>query len=93
MKRSADMKNGADNFTAERVAELRKKIDFSDIPEIKDFSNGQLRNWKPAKKPVSLRIDLDNLAWLQSVGIKGYQSRLNKVIRWAMQNNCPLATL
>ncbi|MDE6735971.1 MAG: hypothetical protein K2J50_00535, partial [Treponemataceae bacterium] len=25
---SADMKNGADNFTAERIAELRKNIDF-----------------------------------------------------------------
>lgn len=42
------MKNGADNFTAERVAELRKNIDFSDILEIKDFSGGHLRNWKPA---------------------------------------------
>lgn len=44
------MKNGVDNFTAERVAGLRKNIDFSDIPEIKDFSGGHLRNWKPAKK-------------------------------------------
>ena len=44
MKRSADMKNGADNFSAERIAELRKNIDFSDIPEIKDFSGGHLRN-------------------------------------------------
>ena len=28
------MKSGADNFTAERIAELRKNIDLSDIPEI-----------------------------------------------------------
>ena len=44
---------GASNSTTKRVAELRKKIDLSDIPEIKDFSSGHLRNWKPAKKPVS----------------------------------------
>lgn len=87
------MKNGADNFSAERIAELRKNIDFSDIPEIKDFSSGHLRNWKPAKKAVSFRIDLDNLAWLQSCGVKGYQKKMNEVIRWAKQNNCPIATL
>jgi len=72
-----------------------EQINTADIPELteEDFSRGHFKFWKPAKKPVSLRIDLDNLAWLQSVGVKGYQSRLNKVIRWAMQNNCPLATL
>ena len=65
------MNNGAANFTAKRVVKLRKNINFSDIPEIKDFSGGHLRNWKPAKKPVSFRIDLDNLQWLQSEGTKG----------------------
>lgn len=87
------MKNGADNFTVERIAELRKNIDLSDIPEIKDFSNGRLRNWKPAKKAVSFRIDLDNLEWLQSAGVEGYQKRMNAVIRWARQHDCPIATL
>lgn len=87
------MKNGANNFTTERVAELRRNIDLSEIPEIKDFSKGYLRNWKPAKKAVSFRIDLDNLEWLQSCGVKGYQKKMNEVIRWAKMNNCPLATL
>ena len=87
------MKNGADNFTAERVAKLRKNINLSEIPEIKDFSNGHLRNWKPAKKAVSFRIDLDNLEWLQSMGVKGYQKKMNAVIRWAKQHDCTLATL
>ena len=36
------MSNGAKTFTPERVAELRKHIDFSDIPEITDFSEGWL---------------------------------------------------
>ncbi len=69
------MNNGANNFTDERIAELRKNINLSDIPEIKNFSDGHLRNWKPAKKPVSFRIDLDNLEWVQSVGVKGYQKK------------------
>jgi len=86
------MKTGANNFTAERVAELRKNIDLTDIPEIKEeeFSQGHLKNWKPQKKAVSFRIDLDNLSWLQSIGIKGYQKRLNEVLRWARLNGCPL---
>lgn len=87
------MKNGADNFTPKRIAELRKNIDFSDIPEIKDFSKGHLRNWKPAKKAISFRIDLDNLEWIQSKGVKGYQKRLNAIIRWAKQNGCPISLM
>lgn len=87
------MKNGANNFTNERIEELRKNVDLSDIPEIKDFSSGHLKNWKPAKKAVSFRIDLDNLEWLQSAGVKGYQKKMNAVIRWAKQNNCPITKL
>lgn len=87
------MKNGAGNFTAEKIKELRKNIDFSDIPEIKDFSAGHLRNWRPAKKPIALRIDLDNLQWVQSSGIKGYQIKINRVLRWARQNGCPITKI
>ncbi|QTQ14366.1 hypothetical protein HRQ91_07820 [Treponema parvum] len=87
------MKNGAANFTAERVSKLRKNIDFSDIPEIKDFSGGHLRNWKPAKKPVSFRIDLDNLQWLQSEGARGYRKKINGMLHWARQNGCPIAQM
>lgn len=47
----ADMKNGADNLTAEKIAELRENINLSEIPEIKDFSKGYLRELK--KKVVS----------------------------------------
>ena len=34
----------------ERIKELRKNIDSSDIPEIKDFSRGHLRNCKQKSK-------------------------------------------
>lgn len=52
------MKDGAGNFTPERIGELRKNIDFSDIPEIKDLPKGHLRNCKPIKKPITVRIDI-----------------------------------
>ena len=89
------MKNGANNFTTKRIEELRENIDFTEIPEFteKDFLEGHLKNWTPLKKAVSFRIDLDNLAWLQSSGVKGYQKRMNEVLRWARQNGCPVNQL
>ena len=71
------------------------EIDTSDMPELTatDFARGQFKNFKPLKKSVTFRIDLDNLAWLQSVGIKGYQKKMNAVIRWARENNCPIAAV
>ena len=75
----------------ERIKELKaREIDLSDIPEVKDFSSFQFRNWKPAKKAISFRIDMDNLEWLKQNG-EGYQKRMNDVLRWARQNGCPLA--
>lgn len=87
------MKNGANSFTAERIEKLRKNINLSDTPEIKDFSGGYPKNWKPVKKPVSFRIDLDNLEWVQSAGVKGYQKKMNNALRWARQNGCPINSL
>jgi uncharacterized protein (DUF4415 family) len=41
--------------------------------------------WKvePVKVPLSIKIDADVLAWYKSKG-KGYQTRINKVLRDAM---------
>jgi uncharacterized protein (DUF4415 family) len=49
------------------------------------------RNWqadigslyKPIKKPVTLRLDADVLAWFKLDG-RGYQTRINKVLRKLM---------
>ena len=57
-----------ETFTAEQIEELRKNIDFSDIPELTSMEGFVLKNYKPRKKLISLRIDLANLAWLQSKG-------------------------
>jgi len=62
-------------------------IDLSDIPEAGDdaWKNAVVgKFYRPIKKQVTVRIDADILAWLQSSGA-GYQTRLNQVLREAMQ--------
>ena len=63
------------------------QLDLSDIPEITDWSNavrhGQF--YRPVKQQTSVRLDADVLAWLKSQG-KGYQTRMNKILREAMLN-------
>lgn len=68
------------------------QINTKDMPELteNDFSRGHFKYWKPIKKSITFRIDLDNLNWLQSGGTKGYQKKLNEVIRWARENSCPV---
>jgi uncharacterized protein (DUF4415 family) len=62
------------------------EIDLSDIPEAGDdaWKNAMVgKFYRPIKKQVTVRIDADILAWLQSNGA-GYQTRLNQVLREAM---------
>ena len=80
-------------LTAKDKRELRKlaalpdsSIDFSDIPPFTEkFWKNAIRNpwYRPRKEQVTLRIDADVLAWLRNGG-KGYQSRLNSLLRNAM---------
>jgi uncharacterized protein (DUF4415 family) len=80
-------------LTVKDKRELRKlaalpdsEIDYSDIPELTEkFWKNAIRNpwYKPRKEQVTLRIDADVLAWLRHQG-KGYQSRLNSLLRNAM---------
>jgi uncharacterized protein (DUF4415 family) len=61
-------------------------IDYSDIPRIRDsFWKSAVRNpfYRPVKRQVTVRLDADIIAWLRMAG-KGYQSRLNRVLRNAM---------
>ena len=39
--------------------------------------------YKPIKKPVTLRLDADVLAWLKKQG-RGYQTRINRALRKVM---------
>lgn len=68
------------------AAKSGSKIDFSDLPATtaKDWhaaERGQF--YRPLKRQLTVRIDADVLEWLKSQG-KGYQSRLNEILRTAM---------
>ncbi len=39
--------------------------------------------YRPPKRPVTMRLDTDIVEWLKSYG-KGYQSRVNHLLRHAM---------
>ena len=66
-----------------------KDIDYSDIPEVTDFSKfrpwEQRQMFKPIKVSVTCKLDADIVAWLKQGG-KGYQTRLNAVLRQVMTN-------
>ncbi|MBT9591170.1 MAG: BrnA antitoxin family protein [Thiobacillus sp.] len=62
------------------------EIDLSDIPATTEQDwRGAARGkfYRPIKQQLTVRIDADVLAWLKSQG-KGYQSRLNDILRAAM---------
>jgi uncharacterized protein (DUF4415 family) len=41
------------------------------------------RLYKPIKRPVTLRLDADVLAWFKKRG-RGYQTRINRALRRVM---------
>lgn len=62
------------------------KIDLTDIPEVLDWSGAVIgRLYRPIKKSLTIRLDADVLAWLKSEG-SGYQTRINALLRQAMEN-------
>lgn len=67
---------------------LRASLDeaVDDIPSLPEsFWQNAVRNpfYKPTKTSTTVRIDSDVLAWLRSGG-KGYQSRINAILRREM---------
>jgi uncharacterized protein (DUF4415 family) len=62
------------------------QIDLTDIPEIVEWSGAVVgKFYRPIKKSLTIRVDADVLAWLRSHG-KGYQTRINQLLRAAMQS-------
>ena len=62
----------------------QKDIDLSDLPEVREWAGAVVgKFYRPIKKPLTLRVDADVLAWLKSQG-KGYQTRINEILRSAM---------
>lgn len=64
-------------------------VDTSDIQETQaaDWQGATRgRFYRPVKQQVTVRIDADVIDWLKQQG-KGYQSRLNSILRQAMQES------
>jgi uncharacterized protein (DUF4415 family) len=70
-----------------RAVERRDSdIDLSEIPPLTEsFWRNAVRNpyYRPVKRQLTVRLDSDVVAWLRRGG-KGYQTRLNRVLREAM---------
>jgi uncharacterized protein (DUF4415 family) len=69
------------------AAKRDDEINVEDIPEVRDWSRAARgRFYRPIKRPISVRIDADVLAWFKSQGRK-YQSRINEALRDYMQQH------
>ena len=79
-------------LTEEQLKELKvlqemadEEIDYSDIPPITDWSGAVVgKFYRPVKETVTIRLDADVLDWLKQGG-KGYQTRVNKILRAIME--------
>ena len=85
MMQSITLSEAKSMLTQKRIEELKalaeQSVDTSDIPELakEDF----LKMYRPIKKTLSIRLDSDIVVWIKSYG-KGYQSRINTILRNAM---------
>jgi len=67
------------------AAKVDATIDFSDLPEVVDWSGAEVgRFYRPSKRPVTIRLDADVIDWLKSYG-RGYQTMANRLLRYAME--------
>ena len=79
-------------LTKEQLKELKvlqempdEEIDYSDIPPVTDWSGAVVgKFYRPVKETVTIRLDADVLDWLKQGG-KGYQTRVNKILRAVME--------
>jgi uncharacterized protein (DUF4415 family) len=81
MKRTTGVKKGR------KTVRRKKTISLSAAEESKpDFiSLADLAKWyRPTKRPVTLRLDADVLAWFRKSG-RGYQTRINRALRKVMK--------
>jgi uncharacterized protein (DUF4415 family) len=72
---------------ADIAAKKDADINLSEMPEVLDWSGAEIgKFYRPAKKPVTMRLDTDIVGWLKSYG-RGYQTRVNILLRHAMMNS------
>ena len=79
-------------LTKEQMEEIQmlrdmpdEDIDYSDIPSISDWSVAEVgKFYRPIKQTVTIRLDADVLDWLKKGG-KGYQTKVNRILRTIME--------
>ena len=64
--------------TGHTVARLKASAD--EAKGSRDLMADISKMYKPLKKPVTLRLDADVLAWFKKKG-SGYQTRINRALR------------
>jgi len=68
------------------AAKTDATIDFSEMPEVTDWSDAEVGVfYRPTKRPVTMRLDDDVIDWLKSYG-RGYQTKANLLLRHAMES-------
>jgi len=74
----------------EALAALKDRdIALSDLPEGAHWTGVVVGMFfRPIKKPVTVRLDADVIAWLKKQG-KGNQTRINALLRAAMMGQGP----
>ncbi len=83
---------GKDKGILALVHKKDRDIDLTGIPEVTDWSKAVVgRFYRPIKKSLTIRIDADVLAWLKGQG-KGYQTKINGILREAMGGVSPRAS-
>ncbi len=74
------------------AAKTDATIDFSEMPEVVDWAGAEVgRFYRPAKRPVTIRLDEEIIDWLKSYG-RGYQTKANLLLRHAMEASRQNAT-
>jgi uncharacterized protein (DUF4415 family) len=65
----------------EKIARLKASAPETKRPHDLIADVGRL--YRPIKRPVTLRLDADVLAWFKKLG-RGYQTRINQTLREVM---------
>jgi uncharacterized protein (DUF4415 family) len=66
------------------AAKRGEDIDYSDAAPVLDWNGAEVgKFYRPKKKPVTMRLDSDVIAWLKADG-RGYQTKANWLLRNAM---------
>ena len=64
-----------------KIARLMASDELQNLPP--ELTQKWRGYYRPIKKPVTLRVDADVLAWFKKQG-RGYQTRINRALRKAM---------